>query len=118
MPSSTDVTQLISDLDGGVLEEKLQHAIEEVAGAVHEYNRAGTVTLKFDIKALGSGNALQADHTISYSRPTLHGKSSEEDKTSSPIYVGPRGAVSAMPNDPAHDLFAQREKDTSNQEQE
>jgi hypothetical protein len=96
----TDVTTFICDLDGGVFEQKLGHILSEVAGAVVDHGdrgKAGQVQITLDIKRLGQGAQVEVKHKLSYSRPTMHGKSSEEEQLMTPMYVGVGGKMSLFP---------------------
>lgn len=47
---TTDVSEFISDLDGGILEQKLSIILSEVAAAVVDLNKSGQVSLNFNMK--------------------------------------------------------------------
>lgn len=94
---STKVDQFIADLDGGVFEQKLSHMLSQVAAACIEHEKGGRVVIEFDLKQIGSSHQVQIDHTLKYVRPTMRGKVSEEEKTSTPMHVGKGGAVSFFP---------------------
>lgn len=90
---STNVQEFISDLDGGVFEEKLSKVLSDVAGAVVDHDVAGKVNITIDIKRIGNSHQVMLAHKLSYSRPTSKGKISEDNTTSTPMYVGPQGAL-------------------------
>jgi hypothetical protein len=105
----TDVAKFLAELDGGVFEEKLSHALSDVSGAVSNLREPGSVSIKFDIKPLGSGAQVTVAHKLTYARPTLRGKAGEEDTTETPMYVGRRGKLSLFPENQI-DMF-NRKKD-------
>jgi hypothetical protein len=94
---STKVDQFIADLDGGVLEEKLSSILSDVAASVIDHGRAGTVQLTLNIKQIGNSHQVQIDHVLKYKRPTSRGNISEDNATTTPMYVGTRGALSFFP---------------------
>lgn len=95
----TDVTKFIADLDGGLFEEKLSHALSNVAGAVCTLGSQGEVSVKFTFKQIGSGHQVSVAHKLVFSVPTKRGKLSEEDTTETPMHVGRRGKLSLFPED-------------------
>lgn len=94
---TTNVTEMIADLDGGTFEERLGRVISEVAGAVVDNNRAGEVTIKLGMKRIGNSYQVQIDHKLAYKRPTPRGTVSEDAVSSTPMYVGKGGALSFFP---------------------
>lgn len=94
---STNIEHVISDLDGGVLAEKLSHAISKVAAGVIDYDKTGSVTLSLKFKRLGSSYQVNIEHALTYQAPTAKGHSSEKNTTSTPMHVGKGGKVSLFP---------------------
>lgn len=94
---STQVEQFIADLDGGVFEEKLSRILSDVAGATIDYNAKGQVIIQLDFKQIGSSDQVQIDHCIKYKRPTNKGSISEVNTTTTPMYVGSKGALTFFP---------------------
>ena len=105
---ATKVNEFLSDLDGGVLEEKLGTILSEVAGAVVSTAKTGRVILQLDLKQIGNSQQVEITHKLSYVRPTMKGKISEENTTATPMYSGPRGDLSLFPNDQA-DMFSRED---------
>lgn len=95
----TDVTKFIGELDAGVFEEKISRALAEVSAAVIDNDKAGSVTLKFDLKRIGSSYQVAVKHKLSYVKPTSKGKVSEENSTETPMHVGAKGYLSMFPED-------------------
>ena len=75
---STNIEHVISDLDGGVLAEKLSHAISKVAAGVIDYDKTGSVTLSLKFKRTGSSYQVNIEHALTYQAPTAKGHSSEK----------------------------------------
>ncbi len=90
---STKVDQFISDLDGGVFEEKLSRILSEVAEAVINQGKLGTVDIKLTIKQIGNSHQVTVDHKLAYKRPTARGSVSEDNQTSTPMHVGVNGKL-------------------------
>lgn len=94
---STNITDFISELDGGVFENKLSRAISDVAIGVVNEGKPGKVVITLDMKPIGNGHQVAIDHKLSFVRPTRKGKLSEEDATQTPMHVGPQGRLSMFP---------------------
>lgn len=94
---STDVSEFISDLDGGAFESALSGVLSDVAGAVIEQGRAGEVTVKLKFKQIGSSHQVQCEHELKYKQPTKKGNMVEDMTTMTPLYVGTKGKLSFFP---------------------
>lgn len=89
----TDVTELLNDLDAGVFAEKLGKALSEVAAAVIDHDKKGTVTIQLDMKRIGNSYQVAIAHKLAFTRPTSKGKVSEENSTETPMHVGKGGRL-------------------------
>lgn len=89
--------EMIGDLDAGVFEQKLSRVLCEVAAATCEYNRAGQVVVVFTMKRLGESSQVLLSHQIKKVRPTKRGTASEDDTTSTSMFVGVNGQLTLMP---------------------
>lgn len=100
LPKATDFLELLPNLHGGVLLEKINRALSEVALGVC-YSEAvkpvGEVTLKLSLKPIGDSAQVHMTHTLAMSIPTERGKRTETDETESPLHVGRRGRLTAYP---------------------
>lgn len=76
--AATDVSELITDLDGGVFDRKLSIALSQVAASVVDNNRVGEVNIKLQFKRIPGTTQVHCEHTLKYTRPTLDGKASEK----------------------------------------
>lgn len=94
---STKVDEFFSDLDAGVFEDKLSKILSDVAGATIDHGQKGEVVIKLSMKQVGNSDQVAIDHTIQYKRPTSRGHVSEVNTTTTPMYVGKRGAMSFLP---------------------
>lgn len=97
MSVDTDVGEFITDLDGGVFASKLGRILSDVAGSVVDHNRPGNVTIKIDIRRIGTSYQVALKHKLSYERPTMRGKQREEDVTETPMHVGKGGRLTMFP---------------------
>lgn len=104
---TTNLEQLLGDLDGGVFAQKIATALSDAALAVAHTRKKGDVTVTFSMKPIGDSSQVEIAHTLKYTRPTAKGKVSEENTTSTPLYVGARGALTLIP-DTQQRLFADR----------
>lgn len=96
---TTKTQDFIADLDGGVFEEKIGRVLSEVAAGVVAQGRKGSVTIKFDFKQISESNQVEVSHKLSYDKPTRRGKATEEDTTTTPMYVGNGGDMTIHPID-------------------
>lgn len=70
---TTNVEQFLSDLDGGVFQEKLSRTLSDVAAHVMDFEKKGQVTLTFDVKRSGSSQ-VNITHKLAYKHPPSEGK--------------------------------------------
>lgn len=94
---STDVKTFLEDLNGGVFEEKLSTVLSDVAANVVTQGKPGKVQVTFDIEQIGNGYQVQVKHKLTYSKPTLRGKVTEEDTTITPMHLGRGGRMTLFP---------------------
>lgn len=95
--AATDVGQFITDLDGGVFDHKLSVAISAVAAASVDNDKEGEVNIKLKFKRIPGTSQVHCEHTLKFTRPTMDGKASEEEKRSTPLHVGKYGRLSIAP---------------------
>lgn len=102
--AATDVTEFLSDLDGGVFERKLSVALSQAAAAVTDHDKVGEVTVKLSFKKVPGTSQVTCSHLLTYQRPTSSGKVREEDKRSTVLHVGKYGRLSLVPENQT-DMF-------------
>lgn len=95
--SGTDVQEFLTDLDGGVLERKLSLALSQVAAAVVDNDRVGSVSLDLKFTRIPGTHQVHCEHSLKFSRPTINGKASEEEKRTTALHVGKFGRLSLAP---------------------
>jgi hypothetical protein len=93
----TDIGEFITDLDAGLFERKLSAALSMTAAAVVDRDRVGEVSVSFKLKKIPGTCQVHVEHQIKFSRPTEHGKVSEEDTRTTPMHVGKYGKLSLAP---------------------
>ena len=113
---STDTNEFISDLDGGVLAEKLSRGISNVAAGVVDYHKEGEITLKLKIKQIGATHQINISHEITTIVPTLNGKVTEKNITETPMHVGKGGRVTLFPENQGQ-LFTKKGAIETNQQE-
>ncbi len=96
--NKTNFAEMIGELNAGVFEQQVNQAISDVALGVVTQGKAGEVTIKLSLKQIGEGNQVSVTHKLSYVKPTMRGKLSEEAATDTPMHVGSGGVVSLFPN--------------------
>lgn len=95
--AATDVAEFLADLDGGQLERMLSIALSESAAAAVDHKKAATVTLQLKLEPIKGTHQVQVEHKLSFTRPTLEGKRSEEATRTTPMHVGKYGALCSSP---------------------
>lgn len=92
--AATDVSEFITDLDGGQFERKLSIALSQVAAAVTTHDKAGKVTIELSFAQIPGTSQVACEHILKFIKPTLNGKSSEEEKRATVLHVGRFGKLS------------------------
>ncbi len=95
--AATDVSEFITDLDGGVFDRKLSIALSQVAASVVDNNQAGEVNIKLQFKRIPGTTQVHCAHTLKFTRPTMDGKASEEETRTTALHVGKFGKLSLAP---------------------
>jgi len=97
--AATDVAEFIADLDGGVFDRKLSIALSQVAAASVDNDKTGEVSVKFTFKKIPGTSQVHCEHQLKFTRPTMDGKASEEEKRTTPLHVGKFGSLTlSSPN--------------------
>jgi hypothetical protein len=95
--AATDVPEFIAELDGANFEHKLSIALSEVAAACIDNDKAGEVNVKFAFKRIPGTAQVHCSHTLKFVRPTMDGKSGEEETRVTPLFVGKFGKLTIAP---------------------
>jgi hypothetical protein len=95
--AATDVGEFITDLDGGQFDRKLSVALSQVAAATVDNDKVGEVTVKFTFKKIPGTQQVHCEHALKFTRPTMDGKASEEEKRNTALHVGKFGRLSLAP---------------------
>lgn len=97
MSKSTDLSEFFSDLEAGVFEQKIARAVSEVASGVIEHSRKGKLTITLDFRRVGNGSQVGIIHKLTYQKPTLRGKLTEDNVSETTMHVSPKGDVTLFP---------------------
>lgn len=97
MNTETDVIQFISDLDGGVVEQKIARMLSDVAAGVIDHSRSGSITIKLDLSRIGNSHQVEIKHKLTFNKPTAKGDITETNTTSTPMHVGVGGRLTLFP---------------------
>jgi hypothetical protein len=111
--SSTNITTLMGDLDGGVFEQKIGRALSDVAMGILSTGKKGFVTVRFDMEQISESNQVTVSHKLTFKKPTRRGGVNEEDTTKTPMHVGRGGKLSLMPENQAAFEFMKASKKTT-----
>lgn len=93
--------EVFEELDAGIFERKVAHAISQTALAVvnaESRKQTGKVVLEFNIERIGEGAQVNMTHKLTYQKPTLRGKATETDETQTLLYVGKGGKMTVTPD--------------------
>ena len=117
MPIPTDTVQLLQELDGGTLIQKLDNVISQVAiGTTAFDKRKGEIILKLTTEKIGNGSQMRIAHQLKYTIPRMNGKTIEDNTTETTVYVNEGGKTSLFPENQAQmfnlkgDVKAQEDK--------
>ncbi len=92
--AATDVTEFVTDLDGGQFELILSQALSESAAAVVDFGKKAEVTVKFKIEQITGTHQVRIQHDTKFIRPTSMGKLSQETGGATVLHVGKYGSLS------------------------
>ena len=99
-PTNTDVQKFLSELYGGVVEEKLSYLLSSVAlGAMinGHNNKKGELVLKLKFSRMND-DQVAISHSISHKTPTTRGHTAETDISDTVMYVGRGGNMQVTPH--------------------
>ena len=83
--------EIIGELDAGIFTSKVTSALKMVALGVVENSKKGQVTIVLDLDQIGDSSSVQVKHTLKFNKPTKNGKATEENTTSTAMYVDKDG---------------------------
>lgn len=92
--TQTKVVDFISELNAGMLVEKLGVLLSQAAlGTILNNNKKGKVGCEFTFTQIGENDQVIVTVKLTNSTPTKRGKTTEEDCTDTPFYVGRGGKL-------------------------
>ena len=106
---------VLEELDAGIFERKIAHALAETARAVvnaESKKQSGKITIELELTRIGEGAQVQMQHKLSYARPTLRGKIQETDTTETLLYVGKGGKLTVTP-DTQMEIFTKQPREVA-----
>jgi hypothetical protein len=92
---------ILGQFDAGVFMEKVNTAIKQSSlGTVlyGEKNKVGKVNIEITTTRISESNQVEVKHKLTFSTPTVRGKSGEESTTSTVMYVGYGGVLTVVPD--------------------
>lgn len=92
--AATDVSEFMTDLDGGMFERILSQALSETAAASIDHGKVGEVSIKFKIERIAGTHQVRLQHDVKFSKPTSMGRASEETSGATVLHVGKYGRLS------------------------
>ena len=103
------IQDTLDEFDAGLFMTKLQEALKMVALGTIQNGKKGSVTIALELEQIGASSSVQVKHTLKYVKPTVNGKSSEENTTSTPMYVDNFGYLTISPQT-QEDMFKSSER--------
>lgn len=104
MSENPTLYDTLDELDAGIFTNKVAESLKKVALGVVNHGKKGSVSITLDLEQMGD-SSVQIKHTVKFSQPTKNGKASEENTTSTPMYVNNLGYLTVSPQT-QDDLFA------------
>jgi len=92
--AATNVSELVSDLDGGMFDRMLSIALSQTAAAVIDHEKIGKVSIEFKLEKIQGTSQVRLGHSLKFSKPTSTGRSIEETDGATVLHVGKFGALS------------------------
>lgn len=96
--TTTDVQELLEDLDGGTFSQNLGKALSKVALGVVTHSKEGEITIKMKLKQIGETTQVNIEHTLGMLVPTKYGKQTDSSTKHTPMHVGVGGKMTLLPN--------------------
>lgn len=96
--SKTNIAELLGEMNAGVFEQHINHALSDIAAHVCETGKKGQMVLTFNVSQIGEANQVSIEHTIKSMVPKLRGKVTEEHTTQTPLHVGRGGTLTLYPD--------------------
>ena len=90
---NTKVDNFLSELSAGILTEKLGHILSKAAEAATVNRKQATVSMTLTLKPVGESSQVIVSAKLANSVPTKRGKSTEDDTTDTPMFVGIGGEM-------------------------
>lgn len=112
MAQNPNLSSALQELDAGILMSKLTRAAADVALGVIQHNKKGKIVLTLDLDRIGESAQVNVSHKVSYTKPTIRGKATEEDTTTTPMHVNKNGHLSIAPDNQL-DIFKLQQESTS-----
>jgi len=105
MTDNPNLYDTLGEFDAGIFTHKVTESLKKVALGVVNHGKKGSVSITLDLEQIGDSSSVQIRHTVKFVQPTKNGKCSEENTTSTPMYVNNLGYLTVSPQT-QDDLFA------------
>ena len=96
--SKSNFCEIVPELNGGVFEEQVNHALTEIARNVVAHRKKGKLSLEFTVQRIGESNQVTVTHGLKSVVPKPRGRVIEETATDTPMHVDKNGKVTLFPN--------------------
>ena len=94
-------TDVINDLNGGLIADTLTVVLREAASRVHTHGKAGEVNLTLKLKPIKAATAtpqVLVEATSKHKMPTIKGDKSETSTDETIMYISAKGDLTIVPD--------------------
>jgi hypothetical protein len=95
--SNPTLDETLQEFDAGIFVDKVTEALKQAALGTVQHGKKGSVSLVFELSQIGDSSSVQVKHTLKYVKPTKNGKVSEENATSTAMFVNKDGYLAISP---------------------
>lgn len=109
-PENPNLAEMFGEFDAGIFTNKATEAIKLVTIGTVQHRKKGQIIIILDFDPIGESDSVKVKHTLKYNRPTKNGKQTEENATTTPMYVNREGYLTISPQ-LQEDLFKNNQSD-------
>lgn len=104
----TEMKEVLAELDGGTLLDKIQTILSDVAANSVNHESKGKVTLNMTMQPIKGSSQVNLIVDVDYKRPRNRGMLSETYRVEHPVFVNQGGKITVLPENPLK-MAAQRD---------
>ena len=89
-----NATEIIENLNVGIVNKLLTAAFKETAQNVVHFAKKGKIDLSFQVEQIGDSRQVNIHHTLKYNKPTATGHMVEQTSGTTMMYLNLNGSLS------------------------